>query len=385
MKITTQLFGELALLPFPTEAPCGETLEWLTDVTESKNGSESRLQLRTKPRQNYSYSLPVQAWNIAKLFNTSYGALRKLFAVPVWTEAQYVGTIAAGATSISCTLTNYDLRASSLALLWRDDQTCQVIEIDSLGSGAINLLSAASAMTAAWLMPLRLGYINGNLSNRTQGHNGKVSIAFDIEDALALTPAAPTQYLSKDVYFTPGLLDGGSLEKSLQQRSDIFDTELGKISRRSPWANARYGSDYRTVTTNVAEMRAYKSFLYRRAGKHRDFWMPTFEQHLRPANVGNIASLLTIEADSFNDYTFRPHIAFVDVSGNWYARGVSNPTATIGNRLQLTLDSALNVDASLIANVCYLGLHRFDTDRVEINWIGNGVAESSVRILELSP
>lgn len=384
-KITTQLFGELAVLPFPAERPVNETLEWLTDIMESQNGNEQRLQLRTKPRHDYSYSVPVQAWNVAKSFNAGYGALRRLWAVPLWTEAQYVGTVAENAMSINCNITDYDLRDNSIALLWRDDRTWEIIEISSLGEAQINLIAGATAISGAWLMPVRLGYISGNFNRRTNGHNGKVNLTFDLEDSLQLTAPAPAQYLDKDVYYTPSLLESSSSERTLLQRSDIFDPELGKVARRSPWTNARQGSNYRTITTDAAEMRAYKQFLYRRSGKFRDFWLPTFEQHLRPVNVGNIGSTLTIEADGFNDYTFRPHLAFVDMAGNWHPRAVSNPTPSIANRLHLTLDSALNIDAGLIANVCYLGLHRFDSDRIEISWIGNNVAEANVRILELAP
>jgi hypothetical protein len=341
--------------------------------------------LRTNPRLAFSYSMPVQSWNAAKAFNTIYGALRKLWAVPVWTEAQYVGTVAAGATSITCDLNSYDLRASSLALLYRDENNWQIIEIGTLGTGAINLLSPALAISGAWLLPVRVGYVAESSDHVSGGFTGTVKLAFSVEDSPSIAGAVPTQYLSKDIYYTPTLLDGDGTNRQLSQLQNNFDSELGKIARRTPWTNARYGSDYRTITTNAAEMRAYKSFLFRRAGRFRDFWMPTFERHLRPANVGNIGSTLLIEADAFNDYTFRPHVALRDASGNWYPRAVSNPTTATGNRLSLTLDTAVNVDAALITQVCYLGLNRLDTDRVEINWLGNNAAESNVRLLELTP
>jgi hypothetical protein len=385
MKVSTQLYGTLAFLPYQAQTPVTESLEWLTDVLTSQSGVEDRFQLRTNPRQGFQFNIPIQSWNAAKSFNTGYGALRKLWAIPVWTEAQYVGTVAAGATSVACNVTNYDLRANSLALLYRDENNWQLIQVNTLGGSSINLLSSASALSGAWLLPVRVGYISDNIDGRTNGHTSNIALSFDVEDTTALTPATPTQYLGKDVYYTATLLDGGNTNRQLKQQQDSLDLELGKIFRRTPWTNARYGSDYRTVTTTAAEMRAYKLFLARRAGRLRDFWLPTFEQHLRPVNVGNIASSLTIEADGFNDYTFRPHVAFQDTAGNWYPRAVSNPTTVIGNRLQLTLDSALNIDASLIAQVCYLGLNRLDADRVEINWIGNNVAESNVRILEFAP
>ena len=44
-KITTTLFGELAIIPFQAEAPISETLEFYTDVMLASDGTEKRLQL----------------------------------------------------------------------------------------------------------------------------------------------------------------------------------------------------------------------------------------------------------------------------------------------------------------------------------------------------
>lgn len=383
-KITTALFGTLALLPYQAEAPVSESLEWLTDLFASQNANEDTYQLRTVPRQQFDYTIPLQANDIPRAFNTGYGALRQKHAVPIWTEAQYVGTVAAGATSLACDTDSYDLRANSLALLYRPDGW-QLLEISAVASGSITFTATAGAIIGAFLVPLRLGYIASNIAHSTSGYKSKFKVSFDIEDNLALTPSAPDQYLSKDIYFDPTLMNGNNIDRSIEQRNDIRDNTLGVRTRRSPWVNARYGSDYRSLTTNAAEMRAYKNFLYRRAGRARDFWMPTFEQNVRPVDVGTVVSTLTIERDSFDDYTFRPHIAIEDSEGNWYSRAVSNPTPIIGDKLQLTLSAALNLDASLIRRISYLGLHRFDSDRVEISHIGNNVAECNVRVLELTP
>ena len=385
-KITTALFGELAILPYPAEAPIKETLEFATDVMEAYNGDEERQQLRSKPRQTFAYTVPVQAWNMAAAFNTEAGAIRKRWAVPIWTEAQYVGTVVAAAASINCNTSIYDLRANSLALLFGGCGQWQIVEIGAITGTYIAPTNVLTAMKGCWLLPVRLGWIAGNIDKPTNGHNAKSTLTFEIDDNMSLVPPAPAQYLSNDVYYEPGLLSGDSVSRSIEQRLDESDFALGPIARRSPWAYSQFGTPYRSVIEGAAAMREYKKFLYRRAGKYRAFYMPTFENNLRVANTATIVSTLVVKSDSFINYaSLRSNIAVQTLAGAWLARGISNPIQIDPERVQLTLSSPLNIAPGNIARISYMGLSRLDTDRIEITWQGNNVAEAQFRMLELKP
>jgi hypothetical protein len=382
-KITTVLFGDLALLEFQPEAPANEVLEFLTDILDSRNGTEQRLQLRSMPRQIVNYTYPLQIWNIACSFNTSYGAIGKKWAIPIWSEAQYVGTINSSAPSITCNTTLYDLRANSLAFLYAGPNSWQIVEIGTISGTSINVTNSLDYMANCYLLPVRLGWVEGQINSSTNGFNKKTTVAFEIEDPLASTPSAPTQYLGNDIYYTPPLLSNDNLSRSIQIQMEKMDGELGIIRRQFPWLNAKYGSGYNTITINRTEYITYRNFLYRRAGKFRQFWMPTFEQNLRLVSTGTITTTILIEGDDFNSYTFRPNIAIL-ANGVWYPRIISNPTVQALNRLQLTLNTALNIPASQVTTICYLGLNRLNTDRIEMQW-SQGIMESQINILELAP
>lgn len=384
-KITTSLFGELAFLPYQAEAPVKETLEFLTDLLTSFNGSEQRFSMRTKPRQSFEYTIPLQAWQTAAAFNTEYAAIAKRWAVPIWTEAQFIGDVAAHATEINCNTSLYDLRASSLALLYSSPDVWQIVEISTTTSTKINVANDLSGITGAWLLPVRLGWIVGSVDKPTNGHNGKSYVTFEIDDNLEITPAAPTQHLSNDIYYDVPLRGEDNVSKFVQRRVDIVDYSLGPVVRRSPWLNSRYGTPYRSLLNGASEVRSYKNFLYRRSGKYRSFWMPSFENNFRLVSTGNINSTIVVESDSLNDWSLRTNIAIQATDGNWYPRVVSNPVQVVGNRLQLTLSSPLNVNASNIARISFLGLYRFDADKIELRWIGNGIVETEVSILEITP
>lgn len=385
-KITTNLFGQLAIFPQQVEAPVKETLEFLTDVMESHNGSEQRLQLRSKARQTFDYTMPLQAWHMAAAFNTEYGAIRKRRAVPIWTEAQYIGLVIENATLIGCNTAFYDFRPNSLAMIYKDFDNWQVVEIISVEADHIVLSNGAKASSDSYLMPVRIGFVSANVDKPTNGHNGKTKVTFEIEDNLEFSAAVPTQYLSNDIYYEASLLSGSSVSRSIESRLDINDFGLGPVERRSPWKNARFATLYNKLVKNAEEMRQFKDFLYRRAGKFRAFWMPTFEVNMRVKNTGTVVSTLVIESDSFLDYaTLRTNIAVQTISGVWLPRVVSNPVQINSTSVQLTLSSPLNIAAKDIARVCYLGLNRLDADRIEISWNGGGIAETQFRILELKP
>lgn len=383
-KIVTTLFGTLALIPQVAEIPVNETLQFLSDPMESYNGTEQNLQLRAKPRQSFQYQIPVKPSTDPSIWNTSYGAIRKKWAVPVWHDAQNVGTVAAGADHVLCDTTYYDLRPSSLAMLFNLCGTYQILEIDDIESDRINISGTTDAISNAYLIPVRIGYVTGSITKPTNGFTGKVSINFFVLDTAEYTPSAPTQYLSNDIYFSPGLTDAGGVETSFNMREDVIDYDLGEREVRTPWALPKFGRPHRVLMATKEERKEYRDFIYRRLGKVRPFWLPTFENNLRIKNTGTVVSTLVTAIDSFTDYaTARTHIAIEATSG-WYARSISAPTPTGPDTMQFTLSSALNIPASSIIRVSYLGLNRLNTDQIEFNY-GSKTSESAVSILEISP
>lgn len=384
-KITTQLFGDLAFLPFQAEVPITEVIEFMTDVIVSHNGLEQNVKLRANPRHRVRYSIPEQPKNKQRSFNTQYAALTKQWAVPMWSEPQYIGAVVSGNLSISCVTDNYDYRNNSLAFLYESDTKFQVLEIDTVSSGILNLLNTTDEFSNAWLMPMRRAFIDNGINKRTNGYNGSSEINYEIEDLITLPETVPTQFQGNDIYFDVVLTDDGYRQLSIESKLDIHDQELGLISRRAPWTHNRIGKSNHFILTSAQEMRSFKSWLMRRCGKLRPFWQPSFESDIRLKSTGTITNTIVAYLDDMQDWQsiIRPHIAIQLRDGSWLTRSVTVILA--GADATLTLDSNLNINSSLIEKICFLGLHRLDSDSIEINWIGNCVAKSSIRTIELLP
>lgn len=385
--VTVPELGELVVLPFHPEAPFSEVLEWKTDVINSHNGTESRYRTRNAPRQAFSMRCPIPPEFNARAVNTAYGArARRSWGIPVWTEAQPVGSVSFGATSISLDTTNRDFRPDSLALLWSSPGTWRVVRIDEVTASSITLKEEVGlTLHGAHAMPLRVGRLRSNISRATNGYRTALSFTQEVEDNIVLASDAPTQYEGHDIYFDENLFDGDGHTQEITSRVDVIDYETGKVQQFAPWTFNRQAYPYRKVLDGLAEVLAFKKWLHRRAGKLRPFWLPTFENNVRLSMTGMVEASIIFHNDAYlplgNDHT---HIAIETKSGQWYARTITETSGT-GNFRTAQLDSAVNVLASDIRRVSFLGLHRLDTDRVELSWQGGGVCVSEFRIIEVQP
>jgi hypothetical protein len=384
-KITTFLYGDLALVPQVAEVPIVETLAFYTDQQLAYDGSEQNIQIRSMPRQSFAFKIPLQGDNQADAFNTAYGAIRRLWAIPNWCDAQYIGLVDEGAVLINCDTVNHDLRPQSLAMIFDGCGQWQIAEINAVGESAITLILPLHRMRGAMLIPVRVGIAISNITKPTNGYKGGINFNFQVADNAAYEPAAPDQYLANDIYYKPGLLDGDTTDTAFQMRQDINDFDIGVFEARTPWNWAKFSRTYRNISVTPEERQEFRNFIYRRAGKARPFWMPTFQNDVRITNTGTIVSALTANRDSYIDYGVqRSHVA-IEAGGVWFPREITSVTPEAGDTMTLNLSSPVNVAADTVTRVSYLGLNRLDADSIEFNYTGPKVCEVAVSIIELQP
>ena len=385
-KITTTLYGDVTFFPYEASAPAREVLEWKTAVLDSYNGSEVRYQERTKPRQEFEFSFPLSIVQKIDALNILYGGIRDLVAIPLWTEKQYIGSVTGGATSVSCDITNYSLRSNSLAVLYASWDTYQLVEIESAGGGAVTFTESVDSMVGAYIIPVRVGYIDGDVNYITDGLKAPVRFKFLVSDCAAMSPSEPTQYDSTDIYYDETIASGGMLSKTISKRQMIDDFTLGSFSAYTPWTNTRIAFSYSGIIQGAEEVTAFKLFLNRRLGMYRQFYYPTWELDFDIESTGTITTTVDVVSNNLVDYaSLRDQVVFIDYDGNQYPRRVDALAQVDANTARLTISSALNIDASQIKLACFLGYFRFDTDRIEMSWIGNSVMRFSIPIIEIKP
>ncbi|AFN39643.1 tail assembly protein [Pseudomonas phage MP1412] len=385
----TVLGSRIVALPYIFEAPAKEVLEWKTDVLTTNDGSEQRVRLRKKPRQSFNVTYPIPYREMARAENLVYGWLTRRWAVALWSEAQQVGTLLAGTTVINIDTTASDYRDGALIMIWESNRKSATADVGIVSAGTLTLnRPLAETFNNPWIVPVRLGRIVGNVSRATSGYNGSLEMTYEFSDNIDLDPpAAPTQFLGYDVYFDEALKNGEALTDSLQARVDVVDygTAAG-ASFYSPWTYTRIGRPYKFLLQGLQDIWNFRKFLHRRAGRLRPFWVPTFENNMRVAQTGELTQSIEVYADDYREFApERTHIGILLDDGTWLLRTINAATASGTDTAVIGLDAPININASRIRQISFLGLKRLDADRVELQWNSNRVLECTVRMMEIQP
>ena len=380
--------ARIVMLPYQAEAPWSETLEWKTNVLTANNGNEQRIRLRKKARQKINATYPIPEGELQRAFNMAYGWVHRAWAVALWSEIQYVGSIASGGTAIYCDTTKYDFRADSLVCIWQSPTENEVIEVESVFSDNLSLKRVLhTEYTNAYIMPVRIGMTNGKIGRSLNGYSSNLQIEYEFKDNVDLAPSAPSQFLGYDIYYGYNLMPGGyNTEDSITVRMDTVDYEVGVQEYFAPWVNVKRARNVYFQSNTPAGSWGFKQWLHRRAGRLRPFWLPTFEHNLRISDTGVIGSSFMCHDDAYKNLGNKhTHIAIQYVDNTWRSRTITGVSVEPGAMIRVAIDTALDIDVSQIKLISFLTLNRLDTDRVEIDWIGGGVSESTIRVLEIAP
>lgn len=379
MKLIAGNFGEVVLLTSPALVGATETIGFKTDIFESKNGTEIRIPLKDKARQTLGFSSVAVLKEIAKHFNTQWGGIRKNWAVPLFQESQLVGDVSAD--FVMCRTDIYSFYEGGLVLLKNGSEQI-LIEVESVGSDRLILTNPVN-ITQAKLYPVRLCFVNGDISRQISGIHAQAFITFSVIDEPEVTETEPVQFLGNDLYFFCLTYSGSGMDATLSQQQNIIDNEVGVIFQNSDWDFARYSKQYRAILRGPEELYTYRQFLFRRRGKYRPFWLPTYEANMRCKSSGFISTVMLIESDQYKQLADnRKHIA-VKSNGHWTVHTITASALVSGSTVQVTITPALNKNASSIQRISYLGLYRLNADSVDLNYQGAGIVEVSVPILEI--
>lgn len=381
MKVQTK-YGEVYVLTDCPLLDSTERLEWMTEVHESFNNAEQRLQLRDAPRQILSYNYTQHNKEMGDLFNMLYAGLRKQWGIPLKQYALAVPDVVnsdflqmdTSTYSIDLNVGDYVLIGSDFVEITEIGRYVVIDEVPTYQDGF--RLSTQVTTTSATMTPVRICIIDGDAGWNIGGFWSNAAMQFRVlaEDSPEYEAEQPTQYAGHDIYLKPLFLDGDSLEGTLTQQQNIIDGDVGGFQSYTRHAKPRYLKPFKTLMKNKQEYIDFRKFVFRIAGRFRDFWMPVYENTLNITNTGIVYNTLNYS----NEYVIeanRKHVAVRNLSGTWSAHEITNISSN-----SITVSPAIN---SEITQVCYLGLYRFDTDSIEFQFLGGDVVQSTVLITEL--
>ena len=401
MKIQTQ-FGEVHVLTNCPLLSSAERLEWMTELHESFSGSEERYPLRDTPRQILSFNYVQMRKEMGDLFHMLSANLRGQWGIPLRQVKRAIPNIADDDYIIfDPTTTIADLRVGFAFIESkeggqvveiiergryiiiqeeiRDPETDEIIqELETEYQDGFRLATNITVINAV-MMPLRICIIDGDASINAGGFWSNASMVFRVlaEDLPEHAGDIPAQYKDNDIYFKPLLLDGDSIEISMSQHQNVVDNSVGGFQSFTHHTRVKQSKPFKSLIRSWDEFQEFRRFLFRRGGRYRPFWLPLYERHLNILNAGMITTSLStntkylIEAD-------RKHIAVKRRDGSWTAHEI---TAKTGG--SLTVSPSIEAHRNDIQTICYMGLYRFDADQIEFQFLGAGISQVTIPILEL--
>ena len=189
--------------------PIVERLTWLTNVLTHRDNSEQRRQPRTYPRRQMEYAvLPETIIERQRLDNFIWSKQKGAMLLPIWTDASVLTVQAdSGQPDVTVSTAFYDYDEGEYLILWRDFETYEAVQIDSLTSSVVML---AENLAATWpvgtiVAPARLARMSQSVQGQQYAHDIRpYRFQFDIDEASVstnrITALSPDSYLSVDTF-----------------------------------------------------------------------------------------------------------------------------------------------------------------------------------------
>lgn len=389
--VTLTITGSrIVALPYYFSAPMTESLSWLTNLIVSRDGTEQRIRLRNAPRQQFSAQAFISKDELNRVDNLFYGWRKRLWALPVWSEARIASTVTSGDQVILVDTRFGDFRTGELAMIWSNPRKFDVFEILSFTDTQINLDRGVNdTYHSASVIPVRIGRLLSNPSRNTNGTNGFIQVSFEVMNNIVLPELVPPGgeiFNNIDVYLEEPLLDPDFIEDRYNHRIDVQDYDTGLVEIFAPWTYTKINRQFRFVLENLEDVWNFKRWLSRRGGRQTPFWMPTFENNLRLISEGLLLISIEVKSDEIvGQAESRTHVAINTKSAGWSFHTVSSYQINAEGNTDVVFTAALNINSNDVIVISFMGQKRLASDRIEINWLPNCVAEVVLPITEVEP
>jgi hypothetical protein len=322
-------------LPPDWTEPLTETLAWLTDVQIAVAGTVTRMPLREAPHRSWEFAILADRRERRWVEHALFDWTARVWALPVFVDTRRLGApLAAGAVEIPVDARGLDFAVGSLAMLWRDVASYELVEVAQIANGRVSLRAPTRR---AWpvgtrLMPCRTARLTDapelrRLSDRLMSAQLRFE-ATEPCDWPAVLPA--TRYRGFPVleHRPDETRDPSAI---LARRFDLLDGDVGRTQVDDASGLAWTTQSHAWRLFGRAERAAHRSLLYGLQGRAEALWLPTWTDDLEVIEtIGETALTLTVAAcgvsRSLRQQAGRRHLRIELVDGTVFYRAVEAST-----------------------------------------------------------
>lgn len=365
-----------------------EEIAWLTDVQQSVDGSETRIPLRGAPRRTWEFGVIEGRTERRILEHTLYDWTARTWALPMWTDVSWLAApVALGAITLPVDPTDLDYRAGGLVMLWSGVQQYELVEVDTLAVGQINLVrptqQAWPAGTRAY--PVRTAYLTdapaiARKNDRVITTRARFASAEPC-DWPAVAPAA--MYLGYPVLEDrPHERDDPTLSMGRQiviTDGDVGLVDIDDISNR-PWPLQSHA----WLLQGRRDRAAHRSLLAWLQGRAQVLWLPSWADDvelLEPAAGTTLTVAWASISRSLRAQAGRRQLRIELRNGTVLYRQVTSAAELDAARetLVITPTLGMTIDPLQVLQISWMTLSRLASDRVSISHMHDVAGLANVR------
>lgn len=379
--------------------PITETWEYPTSVITAREDREGRQCLVARPVRTLRYRVTgLDAAANGRLDSLLWANLKGRWNVPWWCEAAQASA-ATGDPSTSETIAldnaGLEFQAGGLAMVWRSDQTADVLRITAATSTQVTLFGVGSFTHAAgdWVIPVRSAVLSEEFACQRPGsfvRDCTVSFTSEVAtDGTAPPVESEAAFLGYPVLSLPPSR-GEDWQDRAALRAQVVGSPAGATVLRRL---GKYPAATRSLTYALLDrtaVRRMRRFLASRKGRKAPFWTPTWNTDFRnqlaePAG----GSLLRIDPIGYAASCFpspaKRFVALVSPGGVIYPLRVASASASSTVETLSVAPSTwpytLTPGDEMLS---YLSFCRLSDDRVEIVYDTPDVAAVRLGFTELA-
>jgi hypothetical protein len=322
-------------LPPDWSEPLTETLAWLTDVQIAVAGTVTRTPLREAPHRSWEFAILADRRERRWVEHALFDWTARVWALPVFVDTRRLGApLAAGAVEIPVDARGLDFAVGSLAMLWRDVASYELVEVAQIANGRVSLRAPTRR---AWpvgtrLMPCRTARLTD--APELRRHTDRLMSAqlrFEAAEPCDWPAALPaTRYRGFPVleHRPDETRDPSAI---LARRFDLLDGDVGRTQVDDASGLAWTTQSHAWRLFGRAERAAHRSLLYGLQGRAEALWLPTWTDDLEVIEtIGETALTFTVAAcgvsRSLRQQAGRRHLRIELVDGTVFYRAVEAST-----------------------------------------------------------
>lgn len=372
-----------------------ESLEWKTDILRAYDGSEQRRALRTKARRSFEYKYLLKSTDQQIFQNILWGWQNRAYLLPVWSDiVRVTAAVNIGDLTINANPTNLSFFPATSAVLFKDASNYEVVDIDTLST----TIKLSRATTKAWpvgtaVFPVVAGYVEESVSiSRMTDNVMSGSVRFKTSptstDPYTPTATATTTYNSLEVITVqPNWAD--NIDYTFDFQRDDIDFDTGAFYVIGTELYSRNTRKFAWLLNGRSAILSFRQFLARCRGQAKTFYVPSWTNDFTViADIGSGTTTLTVTDNQFRQVvgvnTAHDRIMIRMTDGSVFYRQITGVgVAGDGVNTLLSIDSALGTayTKDKVKAVHMLHLCRLGTDKVDIVWKTNSIAQVSTTLM----